>query len=192
MNAPDVSDTFPELQLQGIYQSSEVQIVHPSNDYALFSLAALDRDPSGLPRYGISYRLVLDGCHVLTNGTPGYVATDAKGETPVSCDNNFLAAGRYFYFVGTRGEPKSDYNIVYDFDAWLFSMPAHWSRRQSQEERARCRPDFSSPPSYMSEFVKTKDERCLITKYLLPCAYLVSHISNIIKAYSMGCNRSLR
>ena len=109
MDAPAASNTRQELQLeQVVSQIGEVKIVHPGFNLPFLSFPTLDPDPSGLPRYGIAYLLAVNGCHVLTNGLAGYIVTDTQGKAPVSCEDNFLATGRYFYFVGSHDAPKSD------------------------------------------------------------------------------------
>ena len=182
-DAPVAYNTYQEFPLEFVVRTGDVKIVHPGINLTLLSFPALDPDPSGLPRHGISYFLAVNACHVLSNGIVGYIAIDAQGEVPVSCDDNFLVAGRYFYFVGQHEAPKSDYSIVKDFGAWSFSMPPCWVRGRDPSEVDMHRDRFiGTSASGMSDAVKTSDERCVVTKYSKPCTYFVLHIPNIIKA----------
>ena len=178
-----------ELQPPPIRSVATVEIVHPGLHQPLLSFPALDPDPSGSSRYGIIHLLALDGCRVLTNNEPtGYLANDVRGKDPVSCNDYFLPAGRYFYFVGSRDAPTSNYKIVAEFDAWSFPhkskehvnedrrMPDHWSRGRSEGEIDFVSSRFYAAATAMSAAVKAWDLHCIVTKHTsIGCAYLISH-----------------
>lgn len=112
--------------------------------------------------------LVRDACDVLTNYLPGFIATDAHGQNPKTCEDNFLPAGTYCYFVGSPQVSHPTYEIVLNFEAWVFpgpDMPAHWSRQRDPEQLGELGATFGRPGSDMSTAVKYTDQRCIVTKF---------------------------
>ncbi|TBU59987.1 hypothetical protein BD310DRAFT_923640 [Dichomitus squalens] len=159
-----------------------VDIIHPGFNRPLFSLPAFSDEPtpSGDTQYGVDHRLVLDACRILTNLTAndqdGYIAHDCAGEQRVSLDISLLSPGRYFYHLASPGT-TSKYRIVKDFSAWRLpaSIPSHWVRTRTPEERsALYRYEFNSA-SAMSRVVVSEDGHCVITQYQQSCenAHLV-------------------
>ncbi|TBU31026.1 hypothetical protein BD311DRAFT_825627 [Dichomitus squalens] len=159
-----------------------VDIIHPGFNRPLFSFPAFSDEPtpSGDTQYGVNHRLVLDACRVLTNLTAedidGYIAHDRSGQQRVSLGSPLLSPGRYFYHLGPPGV-KNRYRIVNDFAAWRFpaSIPSHWIRTRTDEERSALYRHELNSASDMSSVVLSEDKHCVITQYQQSCenAHLV-------------------
>ena len=124
------------------------------------------------------WRLLSSHSRVLTNGLIGYIATDARGQALVFCDDELLVAGCYFYSVGNHDAPKFDFGIVTEFEAWVFptgATPAHWSHLRSKQELGALSQQYGTSASGMSTAVQINNKHCIVTKYLRQCCmYLIS------------------
>ncbi|RPD67964.1 hypothetical protein L226DRAFT_444676, partial [Lentinus tigrinus ALCF2SS1-7] len=154
-----------------IPQYGHVVICHPGLDRILFAFPGFDPVPP--PPFtvhdgtgGVNHRLVLDSCRVITNNQDGYLKTDIGGAKRVLATTITLPCGVYYLHLANP-LTRTCYKIVADFAAWKFplSLPAHWQRCLSRDDRSQLQYFMTVSPSSMSDAVKNADAKCVVSGY---------------------------
>lgn len=156
-----------------------VVVYHPFEENILFSFPAYALPASVFDAPGpateldqcvVDYQLVMDACHIVTNGEGSDVHLVRKQDnTRVPADTTALVPGRYSYYL-SEASPTTDYEVVTEFAAWQFpqdSLPHRWDVLQRSEAVRKGLHDrfLAVSASEMSTLVKLRDEQCVITKY---------------------------
>ncbi|RPD59293.1 hypothetical protein L226DRAFT_561299 [Lentinus tigrinus ALCF2SS1-7] len=174
-------DKLRGLGLAELRTYGKVTIVHPGYDRAVITFPAYDPihpppNPPCLqpphppqPEGGVALRVVLDACHVITGNQQTFLASDITGDNPIPTDVPILSTGTYYLHLSDKPGTANKYPVVADFRAWTppKSVPVHWNPiPQDSPRRLDLGDKYASySASAMSNVVKAKDGRCIITEF---------------------------
>ena len=191
--------TLPVPSSSEILRQGSVLIKHPGRDKLLLRLPCFTQldatDPAAKTRCGVSRRLVLNACRILTNHAASdqgdFLASDLEGQDKVPVEDPNPLDFHCYYFLGPpEVEAYRNYPIVKMFSAFRFpsSLPEDWCQSSSgMQSLSDDEPIVSS--SGMSCYVHARDRRCAVTGYQ-DCALLHIICHNEPDAHPPDCGRS--
>ena len=152
---------------------------HPANNLVFLRLPALDWCP---PAFGIHHGTAITACQILACNEDGYLSTSrdrqAHGRINVELDS-IIPPGIYYYHLSSQ-KSEALYPICCDFHCWKFphaKLPPGWEN----EPPNQMTDIWPSNWTAISEKVKTRDTRCLISESqdCLTTAHVVPRINKI-------------